>query len=327
MSNSDEILPSSARGERFFVSIADALGTANPFESSKPFAKDTLPECPSKEDCAPASAGDNDSALSLSAPILSVSQNTDARGEAAYASRSSVFSELLTQIRSASVPVESRRTSAAFLDVTSIANKEQIKLVQSVFLSGTLPARLVVFSGVEAGDGCSRICAETAVTLASHISGNVCVVDADLQFPSLHYYFGLKNVRGFGEAMLEHEPVAEYSHRLGASNLGVITSGTLSPNRHKSLTVKVLRPRLRELREAFDFVLIDAPPISSSASAHSTKLGISADGLVLVMGANLTRRETAERAKQDLEAANCNILGAVLNRRTFPIPSGLYRWL
>jgi Mrp family chromosome partitioning ATPase len=52
-----------------------------------------------------------------------------------------------------------------------------------------------------------------------------------------------------------------------------------------------------------------------------------ADGVVLVLEANSTRRVTAKKAKQALEAANVRILGTVLNNRTFPIPEGLYRRL
>jgi Mrp family chromosome partitioning ATPase len=52
-----------------------------------------------------------------------------------------------------------------------------------------------------------------------------------------------------------------------------------------------------------------------------------ADGLVLVIEANITRRETAQKIKQDLELVGVCLVGAVLNNRTFPIPDSLYRHL
>ena len=52
-----------------------------------------------------------------------------------------------------------------------------------------------------------------------------------------------------------------------------------------------------------------------------------ADGIILVVGSNLTRRESARIAKESFEAAGIPIIGAVLNKRTYPIPEALYRIL
>jgi Mrp family chromosome partitioning ATPase len=56
-------------------------------------------------------------------------------------------------------------------------------------------------------------------------------------------------------------------------------------------------------------------------------LGGFTDGVVLVLKAHSSRRETARSAVHDLAAANVRTLGAVLNQRTFPIPEKLYRRL
>jgi Mrp family chromosome partitioning ATPase len=82
---------------------------------------------------------------------------------------------------------------------------------------------------------------------------------------------------------------------------------------------------MAELREKFDYVLIDAPPISSYVDA--VLLGQIADGVILVVEANSTRRETARMVKETFEGANVKLLGAILNNRTFPIPEALYRKL
>jgi Mrp family chromosome partitioning ATPase len=56
-------------------------------------------------------------------------------------------------------------------------------------------------------------------------------------------------------------------------------------------------------------------------------LAKTADGLVMVVEANDTRREAAQKAKEMLDASDIPVLGAVLNRRAFPIPEFLYRRL
>jgi receptor protein-tyrosine kinase len=83
-----------------------------------------------------------------------------------------------------------------------------------------------------------------------------------------------------------------------------------------------LKTRLAELRSQFDYALIDAPPLARYADAIT--LGQLADGFVLVLEANSTRREAAIRLAENLRAAQIRILGAVLNKRTFPIPKSLY---
>jgi Mrp family chromosome partitioning ATPase len=84
-----------------------------------------------------------------------------------------------------------------------------------------------------------------------------------------------------------------------------------------------MKERIAELRSAFDYVLIDAPPLNSYADAMV--FGRLTDGVVLVLEANATRREAAVRVTESLQATRIPVLGAVLNKRTFPIPSALYK--
>jgi Mrp family chromosome partitioning ATPase len=72
-------------------------------------------------------------------------------------------------------------------------------------------------------------------------------------------------------------------------------------------------------------MLIDAPGISVCGDAQL--LGQIADAAILVIEANSTRRLTARKAKESLDAAGVRLLGTVLNNRIFPIPEGIYRKL
>jgi Mrp family chromosome partitioning ATPase len=86
-----------------------------------------------------------------------------------------------------------------------------------------------------------------------------------------------------------------------------------------------MRRHLREMLAEFDYVLLD----TSSASVHSdaVALGPLVNAVVLIVGANATRREVAKRAIDRLHAANVKVLGAILTNRDFPIPETLYRLL
>ncbi len=208
----------------------------------------------------------------------------------------------------------------------ALVREEEIKLVQRVFLApGQTAPRMVVFCGVEGGNGCSWVCARASETLAAQVSGTVCVVDANLRSPSLHQYFGVDNSKGLAEAVLDSPPSRDYAQQLRGANLWVLPCGSPPSDPYALLASDGLQLRMKELRSVFDYVLIDAPPVNSYTDA--TLLGRLADGIVLVIEANWTRRETARKAKENLESANSRILALVLNKRTFPIPEVLYRKL
>jgi len=209
------------------------------------------------------------------------------------------------------------------LNMESMLREAEIRLVQQLFF---LPVpdvpRMVVFASVEHGNGCSRICARAAETLAHQVPGSVCVVDANLRSPSLHRYFGVESPSGLVEAIFAPGPIAKFAQQLPGDNLWVLPCGSVPADPHALLTSHRLRSRMAELQAAFDYVLIDAPPVSPYTDA--ILLGQLADGVVLVVEANSTHRQTALKAKESLESANSRLLAAVLNKRTFPIPESIY---
>jgi capsular exopolysaccharide synthesis family protein len=211
-------------------------------------------------------------------------------------------------------------------NLDSVAREESLKLVQRVFLSGKAGApRVVVFCGVDPGSGCSRICAQTAEMLASHKLGSVCLVDANLRAPSLPDILGVTNHYGLSDALRERGAIRGFSKQVRLENLWLLSSGSLATESSAMVSGDGMKERISELRKEFEFVLIDAPPLNTYADG--TALGQLADGVVLVLEANCTRREVASRAAENLRAAQIPILGAILNKRTYPIPEMLYRIL
>ena len=209
----------------------------------------------------------------------------------------------------------------------SLADDEVMNLVQRVFiLPGIARAPgAVAFCGVYAGDGCSWVCAHAGEVLADQGAGSVCVVDANLRAPSLHDYFRFDNGEGFADAAKDSRPMHEFARRASGSNLWLITAGNVGREPNGALNPARLRARITELRGDFDHVLIDTPPIHSYGDA--ILLGQTTDGVILVVSSNSTRREPARLAKENLDAAKVPLLGAVLNKRTFPIPEVVYRML
>ena len=212
------------------------------------------------------------------------------------------------------------------LDLDQLAGEEALRLVQRVFLlQAQEPPHMVAFAGIDHGNGCSRICVRVAETLAKNVRGSVCLVEANLRSPALPEMFGTTNHHGLTDALLQEGPIRSFTKPVRGENLWLLSSGALAVDSAKLLNSERLKPRLAELRKEFDFVLIDAPPLTR----YSDALGLAqmADGLVLVLEANSTRREAALQVAENLRASNIRILGAVLNKRTFPIPETIYNRL
>ena len=203
--------------------------------------------------------------------------------------------------------------------------REETKLIQHLFgVPDSLGPRAVVFCGIEHGNGCSWICARVAENLAARGPQSVCLVDANHISPSLHSEFGVENLKGLAEAILEGGAIRQYARRVSASNLWLLTSGFHAGDR-SIWSSQHLTSVMARLRAEFDYVILDAPAVNLYLDVHA--LGREADGVVLVVEANSTRRETAQKCKDALEQANIKLLGAVLNKRSFPIPEPIYRML
>jgi capsular exopolysaccharide synthesis family protein len=206
------------------------------------------------------------------------------------------------------------------------ASEEALRLVQQIFvLQAQEPPRVVVFAGIDHGNGCSRICASVAETLARNGRGRVCLVEANFRSPALPEMFGVTNHFGLTEALLRDGPVGNFAKPVPQENLWLLSSGTLAVDSPSLLASDQLRNRADELRLQFDFVIIDAPPLTRYSDA--VVLAQLADGLVMVIEANTTRREAAAAVAENLRTAKVPILAAVLNKRTFPIPEKIYSML
>jgi Mrp family chromosome partitioning ATPase len=208
--------------------------------------------------------------------------------------------------------------------VDKLTSQESTKLVQSVFLQNAAePPRCVVFAGIDHGNGCSRVCAQAAEILAANIDGSVCLVEANLHSPSLPGIFGTTNHFGLTDALLKEDSIKNYAKQLNADNLWLLSSGSMQGRTPSMLNSVQMKARMQQLRDEFDYLIIDAPPLNEYSDAIA--MGHLADSLVLVLEANSTRRETAIRVTESLRATKIRVLGAVLNKRTFPIPGPLYK--
>jgi polysaccharide biosynthesis transport protein len=203
---------------------------------------------------------------------------------------------------------------------------EILRLVNRLFLTGSPNTfRTVVFAGVEHGDGCSWVCARAGEALASQAYGKVCLVDANFESPMLHRYFGIDIKRQPAGAIVQQGPVLNLAQPLDGGNLWLLSGSAMASGPFGFMNRETLKGPFESIGSEFSHVIVDSPPVNESNDAVT--LGRMADGVVLVLAAHTTHREAARRAVATLTEAKVRILGAVLNKRTFPVPEGLYRRL
>jgi receptor protein-tyrosine kinase len=213
------------------------------------------------------------------------------------------------------VPILSRHAG-------NVGGEEMLRLIQRIFLSanGTAP-RQVVLCGVDDENGSSSVCAQAGRTLAANSSRPVCLVDANVRSPRLSGLFGIEGTNPFAGPSA---PLRDQCVKIGG-NLWLAGPNILADNSRVLLPPDQLKERLAQLRETFEYMLIDAP--GTSVCGDAQLLGLLADAAILVIEANSTRRLTARNAKNSLDAAGVRVLGAVLHNRSFPIPERLYKRL
>ncbi len=170
-----------------------------------------------------------------------------------------------------------------------------------------------------------------AVNLAMVMAQNnkrVCLVECDLRRPQLHHILGIDRTPGLHDVFIGKMDWRQAKRSLsdlllgkigmkaavgtsGLENLTVLTCGTVPPNPVELLNSAETQRLFAELREEYDVVIVDSPPILPVADAAAISPFV--DGVILVYRAGSAPRSVLGRANTELEAVNTRLFGVVLN--------------
>jgi non-specific protein-tyrosine kinase len=176
------------------------------------------------------------------------------------------------------------------------------------FYSLDEPLRTLVVTSPAPEEGKSTTVANLAVTMAQSGRRTV-LVDCDLRRPSLHKLLDLSAEPGLTNYML-NETDRLPLQATAVENLWLLAGGSQPPNPADLLGSRQLDGIIEQLTSEYDFILFDAPPVVGVTDA--AVLGTKVDGVLLVVSAGHTRRDQAERAKDQLEKARVRIVGVTL---------------
>jgi capsular exopolysaccharide synthesis family protein len=178
------------------------------------------------------------------------------------------------------------------------------------------PLKSLVFAGCTGGEGSSQVVREFAEVLAS--SGlNVLLVDADRSGPSRPG--PLSSETDLTEAVSRRRSLSGTAW--GHGKLTLVQSPLSAPDKEHLLGSPEFASWLDVQQSAYDYVLLDAPPLLRSADA--TLMGRLCNGAVIVVQSEVTERDALVQARDQLERSGVKVVGVVLNRVRNPVPARL----
>ncbi|MED3834990.1 CpsD/CapB family tyrosine-protein kinase [Peribacillus frigoritolerans] len=189
---------------------------------------------------------------------------------------------------------------------------EQYRLIiQNIqYSSVDKEVKSIVITSSEPNDGKSTTAANLAIVMAQQ-GKKVVLVDADLRKPSVHYPFNLSNIHGLTSVLTKQIGLEKAISKTDIPNLDILTSGPLPPNPSTILNSRAIEIVIDELRAAYDYIILDTPPVL--VVADSQIVANKCDGVIMVVASGKTNKQNAVKAKELLTKANSALLGVVLN--------------
>jgi capsular exopolysaccharide synthesis family protein len=194
---------------------------------------------------------------------------------------------------------------------SSIAENYRLTRTNIDFLYEENPPQVVLITSPEAGDGKSV----TSVNLAATISESgrrTLLIDLDLRRPSCHRLLGIDRAPGFVDLLMNPGEFLLEEFETSIRDLHFIPAGSTSTRPSELVGSSILRDGLHSLREMFDTIIIDSPPVLAVTDA--VVLSTLCDATVVVANASATDQQALMVTRQTLEAVGVNVAGVILNR-------------
>ncbi len=179
------------------------------------------------------------------------------------------------------------------------------------FLSASSGCKVILITSSVPEEGKSNVAINLATTMAAG-GKKVVLVDGDLRKGSLSRYLHLnRNRPGISNVVANQCTLADALVRFKNVQFTLLPVGPLPPNPSEMLATPAVEALFKGLREYYDYVIVDTPPVSVVTDA--AVMCRFADGAILVVRPGVTPTQGAQLSKKNLEAVHAHILGVVLN--------------
>ena len=189
---------------------------------------------------------------------------------------------------------------------------EQFRRIRTnlMFVDVDRPRHVFLVTSSVAAEGKTTVSCQLASSFAA-AGHKTLLLDGDLRRPRVAEVFGVTSDVGLTNVLLGRLGSRESAQSV-SRNLDVIAAGTIPPNPSELLTSRAMSKFLSEVREAYEVVIIDAPPLLPVADASiMTSL---ADISVLVVRAGSTTHKTIQAGEDAIKATGDNLGGLILTQ-------------
>jgi protein-tyrosine kinase len=203
-----------------------------------------------------------------------------------------------------------------FYEPDSVASEQFRKLrTQILRLHIPRPPRTILVTSSTAGEGKTFVAANLAAGIAHDFQAYSLLVDSDLRNPSLGKWLGIHNGYGLGDYLVGKKEIPELLIKTEVERLKVLLGGTLQDNPSELIGSGRMEALIKELKERYSdrYIVFDSTPIL--ATSEPEVLCKLVDGIIFVVRAGVTPRETVKQAISALDKDK--ILGVVLNDLKF----------
>ncbi len=185
----------------------------------------------------------------------------------------------------------------------TIRNNISLSLIKS-------GCKVVLFTSALQGEGKTITSSNVAFSM-SQTGKRVLLIDADLRLPRVHRALKLDNEKGLSNVLGQLCTFEEAVCHTKYSDLDVLTAGIKVPNPAELLVSDALRELLEVMKERYDYIFIDTPPVCAVSDALPlVKL---TDGVILVVRQNFCTHPAVKQALEAFRMIEAKVLGAVLN--------------
>lgn len=177
-------------------------------------------------------------------------------------------------------------------------------------LAGQEGCKTVVVTSSLQSEGKSITALNLAISFAE-AENRVLLIDCDLRRPKLARLLRKSSRAGLSNLLLDPSLLVEAILPSGIERLDVILSGDIPPNPSELLGSARMSALLAQLREKYDYILLDTPPVNMVTDA--VVLAPKSDGVLFVVRAGRSERGPIAHAVEQLGYAQAKILGFVLD--------------
>ncbi|KXA45639.1 capsular biosynthesis protein [Staphylococcus sp. HMSC072B07] len=192
-----------------------------------------------------------------------------------------------------------------------------------MFSTANDDVKTLVITSEKPGVGKSLVSANIAVTYAQ-AGYKTLLIDGDMRKPTQHYMFNTSNIDGLSNLIISKSYFEKAITKTEIDNLDLLTSGPIPPNPSELIGSIQFQNHLEELKEIYDFIIIDTPPVNTVTDAQlfSEISGYAA----LVINVKNNDRKSILKSKELIENTGAKVLGVVLNKTEHEKNSSYYAY-